>query len=50
MDDPVGVVFNIKSYSENIIIDEEADRFGWFTKLPKNTHEDQDIFILENIF
>lgn len=46
LDSPVSIVFEIINYSGSIRLNKESSRFGWFTKLPKNTHADQDDFLI----
>jgi ADP-ribose pyrophosphatase YjhB (NUDIX family) len=50
LDSPVGMVFEITKYDGKLKIDDEASDGGWFTKLPKNTHADQDDYLLLNSY
>lgn len=47
-DHPFGLVFEVTSYTGEIVIDDEASDGQWFTKLPDNMHADQDRFLLDN--
>jgi len=48
LDTPVGIVFEVEKYTGKLQIDSEASDSGWFSKLPKNTHADQDKYLLES--
>jgi ADP-ribose pyrophosphatase YjhB (NUDIX family) len=48
LDSPVGIVFEVLDYEGELKVDNEALEGGWFTKLPNNTHADQDKFLLRN--
>jgi ADP-ribose pyrophosphatase YjhB (NUDIX family) len=48
LDSPIGIVFEVTKYEGHLKIDNEASDSGWFTKLPKNTHADQDNYLLSN--
>ncbi len=47
LDSPVGIVFVITEYSGAFNINQEAKNSGWFTKLPKPMHADQDKFLID---
>jgi len=47
LDSPVGIVFEVIRYSGTLHANEEAMNTGWFNKLPKDMHADQDKFLLE---
>ncbi len=47
LDTPVGLVFEIESYEGNLEPDDESVDSGWFKKLPKGMHADQDRFLLD---
>jgi ADP-ribose pyrophosphatase YjhB (NUDIX family) len=47
LDSPVGLVFEVTDYSGNLVTNAEASDSRWFTRLPHNTHADQDAFLLE---
>jgi len=47
LDSPVGLVFEVIDYSGDLAADTEASNSGWFTKLPRHMHADQDAFLLE---
>lgn len=46
LDTPVGLVFEVVSYEGVVAPNKEALEGGWFTKLPSNTHADQDTFLV----
>jgi ADP-ribose pyrophosphatase YjhB (NUDIX family) len=46
LDSPVGLVFEV-SYKGNVVINQEASGGKWFSKLPVNTHADQDTFLVQ---
>lgn len=46
MDSPVGIVFEVTKYKGKIKTNKETSDSGWFAKLPKNMHADQDTFLL----
>lgn len=48
LDSPVGVVFEVQSYSGELQINHESAKSGWFTHVPKNIHADQDKFLIGN--
>jgi len=48
LDDPVGLVFEILEYKNELKLNEESMNGGWFSRLPENMHADQDTFLLEH--
>lgn len=48
LDSPVGIVFEVMSYSGDLIINQESQGGGWFNKVPEAMHADQDTFLLTN--
>ncbi len=48
IDHPIGLAFEVNRYDGTLTIDKEASKGGWFSKVPKNMHEDQDIFLTTN--
>ena len=48
LDDPVGLVFEVQSYSGIVDINNEASAVEWFSKLPPAMHADQDKFLLDH--
>jgi hypothetical protein len=48
MDSPVGVVFEIENYSGKLITNNESQGSGWFLRVPKDMHADQDQYLLQN--
>jgi ADP-ribose pyrophosphatase YjhB (NUDIX family) len=48
LDSPVGIVFEVKKYSGQLTINEEALDCGWFTSIPSPMHADQNEFLLKN--
>ena len=48
LDCPVGIVFEITSYSGLLRTNNEAENGGWFNKCPKLLHSDQDKFLIQN--
>jgi ADP-ribose pyrophosphatase YjhB (NUDIX family) len=48
LDSPVGLVFEVESYSGQIKPNREAAGHGWFKTVPENMHADQDRFLIEN--
>jgi 8-oxo-dGTP pyrophosphatase MutT (NUDIX family) len=48
LDSPVGIVFEVKSYSGEIDPNHESSKYGWHSKLPNKMHADQDVFLLKN--
>lgn len=50
LDCPVGIVFEIESYSGEPNPNNESQESGWFTEVPENMHADQDKFLLANSY
>ena len=48
LDSPVGIVFEVISYSGNLTTNQESQGGGWFDKMPNAMHADQDTFLLTN--
>ena len=48
LDTPVGLVFEVTEYSGYFQPNNEAEDSGWFDKLPKPFHADQDQFLINN--
>ena len=48
LDHPFGVAFKITDYTGEIKANKEANAAGWFKKLPKPMHTDQDKFLIKN--
>jgi ADP-ribose pyrophosphatase YjhB (NUDIX family) len=48
LDSPVGIVFEVTSFSGSSHANEEAKDSGWFKNIPSNMHADQDTFLLAN--
>jgi ADP-ribose pyrophosphatase YjhB (NUDIX family) len=48
LDSPVGIVFEVTSYTGEPKVDDEAIAGNWFSELPANTHADQDTFLIQN--
>jgi len=48
LDSPVGIVFEVVAFDGSPTINAEASHAGWFTHLPAEIHEDQDVFLLNN--
>lgn len=48
LDSPVGIVFEVMSYSGNPVINQEAQESGWFNRILDTMHADQDTFLLAN--
>lgn len=44
---PVGIVFEIDSFKGSVVIDDEAEAWGWFRQLPANMHFDQDNYLVQ---
>lgn len=47
LDSPVGIVFEVKSFSGQITINSESQNGEWFKQLPEHMHADQDIFLTD---
>jgi len=45
MDSPVGIAFEVVSYSGHIQLNEEAEMSGWFNDLPVEMHPEQSSFL-----
>lgn len=48
LDSPVGIVFEVLNFSGLVTINNEASSYNWFTELPVDIHEDQDVWLVEN--
>ena len=48
LDSPVGIAFEVIEYEGDIDINSEASNSGWFSKVPKGMHAEQDVFLIEN--
>lgn len=48
LDQPVGVVYEVQTYSGEPIINNEAQEAGWFKSLPNPMHAEQDTFLINN--
>jgi 8-oxo-dGTP diphosphatase len=48
LDSPVGIVFEVMEYEGTLTVNQEADKGGWFGKLPVGMHADQDVFLVQN--
>ncbi len=48
LDQPVGMVFEVNSYSGEIKLNHESGEKGWFDYIPDNMHADQDVFLINN--
>lgn len=46
LDSPVGLVFEVTEFSNDLQPNEEAKDSGWFKHVPENMHADQDTFLL----
>lgn len=47
LDSPVGIAFAVTAYEGTLKVNEEAADSGWFTKLPKEMHDEQRDFLKE---
>lgn len=45
LDSPVGIAFAITTHNGKLTANEEASDGGWFTKLPKEMHDEQRDFL-----
>lgn len=50
LDYPVGLVFEIVEYDGDPMVNAEASRGAWFTKLPDRIHPDQDEFLVNKYY
>lgn len=48
LDSPVGIVFDVQSYSGELQINHESAKSGWFAQVPEDIHAEQDKFLLGN--
>jgi len=48
LDSPVGIVFEVTSFSGSLRVNKEAKDSGWFKSVPKDMHANQDTFLLAN--
>jgi ADP-ribose pyrophosphatase YjhB (NUDIX family) len=48
LDSPVGIAFEVMSYEGSVDTNDEASESGWFSKVPKMMHADQDDFLIKN--
>lgn len=48
LDSPVGIVFEIGSFSGALKLNEESQGVDWFVKIPENLHADQDSFLISH--
>lgn len=46
LDSPVGIVFEVQSFKNNVKPNNESAESGWFNVLPSPMHAEQDIFLL----
>lgn len=47
LDSPVGIVFEVIEFTDNLTINDEASNSGWFSEIPSNMHADQNQYLLE---
>ena len=48
LDSPVGIVFEVSSYSGQLEPNREAQAGAWFSTVPEDMHADQDTFLVNN--
>jgi ADP-ribose pyrophosphatase YjhB (NUDIX family) len=48
LDSPVGMVFEVVSYTGKLKPNDESQGSGWFMKLPALMHADQDSYLIDN--
>lgn len=48
LDSPVGIVFDVTSYTGSLRPDPEAEDGRWFRRLPEAMHADQDVYLVEH--
>lgn len=48
LDTPVGLVFEVDEFEGDLHTNKEAAEGGWFSKLPENTHADQDAWLVSH--
>ncbi len=48
LDSPVGLVFDVIRYQGTPRVNVEASEGGWFKRLPRPMHADQDAFLLDH--
>jgi ADP-ribose pyrophosphatase YjhB (NUDIX family) len=48
LDSPVGIVFEVMKYKGECKPNDEAREGSWHSKVPKDMHKDQDVFLLTN--
>jgi ADP-ribose pyrophosphatase YjhB (NUDIX family) len=48
LDTPVGLVFESEDFEGEPQVNDEAGEGAWFSKLPTNTHADQDTWLIRN--
>lgn len=47
LDSPVGIVFEVRVFNGEVLVNSESSNVGWFKTVPKNMHKDQDRFLLQ---
>lgn len=48
LDSPVGIIFEVLSYSGSISLNKESQNGNWFKRMPPGMHEDQDNLLIKN--
>ncbi len=48
LDSPVGMAFEVTSYTGDPHVTGEADDGGWFSRVPDRMHADQDAYLIEH--
>jgi ADP-ribose pyrophosphatase YjhB (NUDIX family) len=49
LDSPVGIAFLVEGYDGDIKANDEAKESGWYKQLPANMHDEQKVFIKQNL-